>query len=94
VQNIIEFFILFDLTLFFMVFSLIVKFFGEPYLTVIFRFLSMIMWFILGIFYTGITSPLVPAAGWVFYVVGVGMMLILFKDAFTLWYQKKWGERD
>lgn len=88
-ENIVEFLILFNMCFLFTVFSFIL---GDQVWKTIFRFLSMVNWNVLGLFYTGLTSPLVPAIGYFFYVIGVAFFLVLLYDVFAYTQKRKWGE--
>lgn len=79
--NIVEFLVLFDLAFFFMVFAFMLR---AAWLKVLFRFLTMITWFTLGVFYAGITTPTVPAVGFLFYIVGILFLMLSFKNTWDL----------
>lgn len=82
---------LFDLCFFFTVFSFLMS---EVVWQLIFKFLALVAWNVLAVFYT-LTSPLVPAVGYLFYVIGLAFFLVLVKDVFTLTVKRRnkgWGE--
>jgi hypothetical protein len=57
---------------------------------IMFRVLATACWFVMSLFYQ-LTFPLVPAFGWIFFVLGLMFGVSLLRDFWGMWQKRKWG---